>query len=686
LEEQEKRIAEKRRQLEEKWKLEEQERMREEEKRKKEELEMLEEERKKEQEKERILKQEERLNRLRLDLEKKKKALEAQRSEILESQHIIKEKTDVSDENEEKDSPDSEISEDKQKSEKLKREQRKTKSGKPRSPKQKKKKKKRKNRKTISGLSKNSRFLLEKNTSIPTKRKLSHSGERASVTTLFGSMEVGDNKKEEKIKEEKKTQKDTEEISKKENSIENKEPTEEIRKHTRFSYMKNWEQQITLSKSGETSLIYTKNKNVNKERQSTEGNFRGRGTGVRGRGSAIGRGSVIRGRGSAIGRGSGIRGRGSGIRGSGIRGARGRITASGGTRKQSISNSACSQDIQALKLQKARAMVRHKVAKEIFSTEVSYVEGLEAVEKKFLVPLRTTHKRLLTEKQIEYIFWNLSDILKYHHKFLGSLKTRVENWNNHSCLGDIFLEETDFLKNYQPYLQGYNASLITLRHLRKRKPDLEALNKEFENQQRETTSLDLESYMLTPVQRIPRYILLLKEFNRYTNPTHAENLNKAITKLTSILNEINSNVDADVLFRAEKLHSIEDSIDGIDDLYKPDRIYVREGAVTLQTTSGKKNLYMFFFSDIMIGCVKKKEGKKTEAQYDHHVTIKLDQISKAFNANTRRGEINICVGQEVWILQIKAKLDKDLWLTDILKYSTQGRKSRSGTRLFAVTK
>ena len=46
--------------------------------------------------------------------------------------------------------------------------------------------------------------------------------------------------------------------------------------------------------------------------------------------------------------------------------------------------------------------------------------------------------------------------------------------------------------------------------------------KKFESDQKEASGLDLASFLILPVQRLPRYVLLLKELQRYTPENHPE--------------------------------------------------------------------------------------------------------------------------------------------------------------------
>jgi hypothetical protein len=66
-----------------------------------------------------------------------------------------------------------------------------------------------------------------------------------------------------------------------------------------------------------------------------------------------------------------------------------------------------------------------------------------------------------------------------------------------------------------------------------------------------TTGLDLPSFLILPVQRIPRYILFFKELCKCTQTIHPDHswVHQAYEKLAAMMSELNSNMH-------KKLHKI----------------------------------------------------------------------------------------------------------------------------------
>jgi hypothetical protein len=70
----------------------------------------------------------------------------------------------------------------------------------------------------------------------------------------------------------------------------------------------------------------------------------------------------------------------------------------------------------------------------------------------------------------------------------------------------------------------------------------------------------LQALLICPVQRIPRYMLLLKELSNKTPEDHpdSQNLIKALQKIQELADSVNANIK-----QAEQRRNVEDLIEGI---------------------------------------------------------------------------------------------------------------------------
>ena len=101
-----------------------------------------------------------------------------------------------------------------------------------------------------------------------------------------------------------------------------------------------------------------------------------------------------------------------------------------------------------------RERIRTKVAFEIESTELSFVESLEALVKLYIQPLQESladanSDPILSAGEVATLFSNIGTIAALNRKFLTDLSARLLNWdNNNTLIGDIFLGFTPFFKMY----------------------------------------------------------------------------------------------------------------------------------------------------------------------------------------------------------------------------------------------
>jgi hypothetical protein len=256
-----------------------------------------------------------------------------------------------------------------------------------------------------------------------------------------------------------------------------------------------------------------------------------------------------------------------------------------------------------------RIDTQEKVYKEILSTEEKYLASLQLLTKYWLTPLKDPHQAsFLNEKQIKALQLNLQTLEPLHSQICEQLRA-----NPHHA-GKVFLEYGEYFAVYKQYLGGYDgllAVLDTLSHVTQFQKFLGKVREGFASS---GSYLDLMSYLIMPVQRLPRYVLLLKEVTRNTDPrtpAFAE-LEKAVTKISAItlsINEAKRHIEAAsrVLGVQQRLQNCKVS------LLVPHRKLLKEGEMleiqeakrTVISPNNskhvlKKHRMVFLFNDILL--------------------------------------------------------------------------------------
>jgi hypothetical protein len=249
--------------------------------------------------------------------------------------------------------------------------------------------------------------------------------------------------------------------------------------------------------------------------------------------------------------------------------------------------------------QKEREEMRAKINAEIISTEQSYISALEAIHVNLLGPVKALQNEWeIPAQTVIDLCSNIEVIVNFHRMLI------MELTGAKISVPEVFLKYSDYLKMYTQYLSNYPNMMKAVGSLRSH-AKFQHLFKELKNSQK--LSLDLTSYLIQPVQRVPRYVLLLKELRRHTGPSHSHysSLISALNKIQVIASFINEGKrQAENL---SKVSEIQSRISGdMRDLVSPTRKLVKEGILQTMASKGlfgtvKMKPYSFYlFNDLLL--------------------------------------------------------------------------------------
>eukprot|EP00727_Mastigamoeba_balamuthi_P009037 m51a1_g4756 putative domain containing protein (707) ;mRNA; r:427378-429498 len=281
---------------------------------------------------------------------------------------------------------------------------------------------------------------------------------------------------------------------------------------------------------------------------------------------------------------------------------------------------------------RAANAVRRRVALELLETEHNYVEGLRAMVRQLLHPIRSLEyaigglvggsmhdgasdagHALPTAREVEAVFNNVDEIADIHAVLMAHLGERTSPWSDSATLGDVLLDHAaGMYAPYRKYLAAYTGSLEMLKYLVAKYPAFAAQVRMFERSQQ--SGLTLASFLVLPVQRLPRYMLLAKELVRYTPADHSDALvlPRAIDSLTDVVTALNSFIDPSRGDAVRRLVALEASIDWSrcgpqpPQLVDIERRLVREGKLKYVERAGdrltSRRPYCFLLSDALVVC------------------------------------------------------------------------------------
>ncbi|KAN0029595.1 hypothetical protein ACTA71_007726 [Dictyostelium dimigraforme] len=251
---------------------------------------------------------------------------------------------------------------------------------------------------------------------------------------------------------------------------------------------------------------------------------------------------------------------------------------------------------------------RRERAEETLTTEQTYVKQLTVVYDNFIEPYKKTLKcHGLTGEEFMDIFNCLEVILSSHKtNLLKPIEDRMLVWDSKPQMGDIFLNNTSFIKLYKHYVNNYDKSIRTLKQCREKYEGFKTYMATLDYSEK-LSNLSLESFLILPIQRLPRYVMLLQDLLKYTANDHEDfnQLCEALSTIKDLTESINTKKSEED--NNTKILQVQEQIkDMPPNTMTLRKRFVTEGSLTLK----KDKYYVFLFTDAMILTKPGKEKKK----------------------------------------------------------------------------
>lgn len=160
---------------------------------------------------------------------------------------------------------------------------------------------------------------------------------------------------------------------------------------------------------------------------------------------------------------------------------------------------------------------RYKIFREFLETERKYVYDLETLQD-FNAQLLT--QNFITLNESTTLFPNITEIIEFQRRFLISLEM-----NNHLLnmdeirLGSVFINSYNYFKLYELWSIGQTAAIEYISKL----PIYSNTSKPHPNADKLIikNKMELQSFLLKPIQRLCKYPLLIKELFQASSPSSA---------------------------------------------------------------------------------------------------------------------------------------------------------------------
>lgn len=252
------------------------------------------------------------------------------------------------------------------------------------------------------------------------------------------------------------------------------------------------------------------------------------------------------------------------------------------------------------------------VLNEILGTERDYVGTLRFLQSAFLHRIRQnvadSVEKGLTEENVKVLFSNIEDILEVHKDFLAALEycLQPEPQSQHE-LGNVFLKFKDKFCVYEEYCSNHEKALRLLVELNKIPTVRAFLLSCMLLGGRKTTDIPLEGYLLSPIQRICKYPLLLKELAKRTPGKHPDHpaVQSALQAMKTVCSNINETKRQ--MEKLEALEQLQSHIEGWEGSNLTDICtqLLLQGTLLKISAGNIQERAFFLFDNLLVYCKRK---------------------------------------------------------------------------------
>ncbi|XP_050773206.1 phosphatidylinositol 3,4,5-trisphosphate-dependent Rac exchanger 1 protein isoform X3 [Gopherus flavomarginatus] len=346
------------------------------------------------------------------------------------------------------------------------------------------------------------------------------------------------------------------------------------------------------------------------------------------------------------------------------------------------------------------------VLSEILGTERDYVGTLRFLQSAFLHRIRQNAvdkaEKYITEENIKILFSNIEDILDVHKEFLAALEfcLQPEPQSQHE-LGNVFLKFKDKFFVYEEYCSNHEKALRLLMELNKIPAVRAFLLSCMLLGGRKTTDIPLEGYLLTPIQRICKYPLLLKELGKRTPSKHPDHqaVQNALQAMKTVCTNINETKRQ--MEKLEALEQLQSHIEGWEGSNLTDICtqLLLQGTLLKISAGNIQERTFFLFDNLLVYCKRKSRvaGKKaskrtksingslyifrgrinTEVMEVENVEDGTDYHSNGYTV-TNGWKIHNTAKNKWFVCMAKTPEDKQKWLDAIIKEREQRESLKLG--------
>ncbi|XP_007892868.1 FYVE, RhoGEF and PH domain-containing protein 4 isoform X2 [Callorhinchus milii] len=308
----------------------------------------------------------------------------------------------------------------------------------------------------------------------------------------------------------------------------------------------------------------------------------------------------------------------------------------------------------------------YKIANELLLTEKAYVSRLHLLDKVFYLKLmeEANSKTSFPAEVVNKIFSNISSIYTFHSQFvLPELETRMNLWNTTPQIGDILQKLAPFLKMYGEYVRNFEKAMELVKTWMDRSLQFKAIVEDIQKQEA-CGNLTLQHHMLEPIQRVPRYELLLKDYLKKLPQDSSDR--KDTEKSLEIISTAatHSNAAIRIMEKMKILIDVYEMLGGEEeDIVNPSNELIKEGQILklAARNSSSQERYLFLLNNMLLYCVPKFSLVGTRYTVRTKIGIEGMQVNETHNKDYPN-TFQVSGKERILELQASSEQDKEEWI------------------------
>lgn len=339
--------------------------------------------------------------------------------------------------------------------------------------------------------------------------------------------------------------------------------------------------------------------------------------------------------------------------------------------------------------QEKKCRQRREVVTEIVNTEDSYFSCLDIVARVYLAPLEEAlgqNKPIITQDEVTAVFSNIREIHQLHSRLSTELK-EAQGGSENGPFAHVLAKHIPSFKIYTEYVNNFNNSLATLSQSQRKKAFQQFLSEA--NRHPDCRGRDLPTFLINPIQRLPRYILLLQELQKLTPPKHKDykNITRALADVKQMTEFINK--EKQVAEMCQRLLQIQESFTDEISLISKERQLVQEGDFSYRNNNKgtkrafKLNLHFFLFNDmLLLGRPRSAVGRVSslitgsDASWQMTAHAPLSRVDVQDQPDTKDEQfcILLLIDNKEYVLKFSSQQEKEACMT--LFFTTKSKSHR----------